>query len=303
MIGRASAILSLLLGGMLSSTYAQQFEIALDSNRMLIGDQRRMHLRVMGIAPNQVDTILFDAWQDSNIEPLGATPWRHTGSESIRDIYFSVFDTGYIIIPPLPLQFSNEGETDTIYSNNLAIEVYGITIDSTGLAPLREIRKEPLNLRDFLPYILGVVALLAALAFFLWRPKKQQLEPVIVEVPIPPDEIALRRLSELNQKKLWQSGRIKAYQSELTHIIRWYLEEKFQIPALESTTTEILRSLEQSAVNPAQMADLNHILNMADLIKFAKATPEVTIHQDFMQRAEDFVRDTRAFTHQPDEEE
>lgn len=287
----------------ISTAAAQQFEIALDSNRMLIGDQRQMQLRVAGLRPNQIDTILFDAWQGTNVEPVHATPWRHTGSESMRDIYFTVFDTGYIIIPPLPLQYRTADKKDTIYSNNLAVEVYGITIDSTGLAPLREIRKEPLNLRDFLPYIIGVVAILLTIAFFLWRPKKQRPEPIVVEIPVPADEVALRRLSELDKQKLWQSGKIKDYQSELTHIIRWYLEEKFKVPALESTTTEILKSLQDSAVTSDQLGDLNHILNMADLIKFAKATPEVTIHQDFMERAENFVRNTRSYLYQSDEEE
>jgi len=287
----------------ISSIAAQQFEIKVDSNRMLIGDQRQMHLRIAGIQPSQIDTVLFDAWQSANVEALSATSWRHSGTESMRDIYFTVFDTGYIIIPPLPLQINRGGSIDTIYSNNLAIEVYGITIDSTGLAPLREIRKEPLNFGDFLPYIIGVVAILALIAFFLWRPKKQIPEPVVVEIPVPADEVAMRRLSELEQKKLWQAGKIKAYQSELTHIIRWYLEEKFKVPALESTTTEILKSLEQSNVTPEQGADLNHILNMADLIKFAKAKPEVTIHSDFMDRAEKFVRNTRSLKVETEEEE
>lgn len=285
------------------STGAQQLQITVDSNQMLIGDQRVIHLRLSGSSSLQIDTLLLDSWNQGNIEPLGMTAWRESGTERLKDIYFTVFDTGYVRVAPIGLTLQDNGSYDTIYSNDLALDVYPVVVDSTGLAPLREIHKEPLTFRDFLPYLIGTLILLSILAFFLFRPKKKELEPVRIEVPIPPDEVALGRLSELDGKKLWQAGQIKHYQSELTHIIRWYLEEKFRVPALESTTTEILKSLDSDHITMEQRSDLDHILNMADLVKFAKAKPEISVHQEFMKMAEQFVRGTRDFSFAHEEEE
>ena len=114
-----------------------------------------------------------------------------------------------------------------------------------------------------------------------------------MEVPIPPEEIALADLDKLRTKKLWQAGKIKEYQSELTHIVRAYIEARYQVPALESTTSEILEFKLLKDLEPSLHQDLNQILNIADLIKFAKARPDIGIHEEFMQKAESFVHATR----------
>jgi uncharacterized protein HemX len=49
-------------------------------------------------------------------------------------------------------------------------------------------------------------------------------------------------LNTLEQKGLWQKGEVKAY-SELTDIVRNYIEEAIDIPAMESTTSELITGL------------------------------------------------------------
>lgn len=66
------------------------------------------------------------------------------------------------------------------------------------------------------------------------------------EKPLLPHELALQKLVALQQQKLWQKGDVKPYQSELTFIIREYLENRFNIQALESTTDEIVQNLPKS---------------------------------------------------------
>jgi len=270
------------------------FQCTIDSNQLLIGDQRVLHLRVNGPSGLVPDTVSFATWQKLGIEPLHNQHWTAEGTDGFQQLMrIAAFDTGYIKLPPLVLPYRLANIPDTTYSNDLVLEVQGITIDSSGLAPIKPILREPFKFRDVLPYLLAFVAGLAIIAFFFLRKKKVNPEPVVVEIPIPAHEQALGDLEKLRTKKLWQAGKIKEYQSELTHIIRAYIEARYQIPALESTTSEILDFESVKGMDKDLQHDLDQILNIADLIKFAKAQPDIGIHEQFMQKGEHFVRSTR----------
>lgn len=270
------------------------FECAIDSNKLLIGDQRWLHLRAVSSTDFSPDTISFTEWEKLGIETLTPQQWQNERTDGYHQMIRVVaFDTGYIKLPPLQLTFETNLGRDTTYSNDLVLEVSGITIDSTGLAPIKPILREPFKFRDAMPYVIALVLGLLLIGFIFFRKKKMVPEPTIVEIPIPPDEIALTDLEKLRGKKLWQQGKIKDYQSELTHIIRAYIEARFAIPALESTTSEILQYPVVRQLNETLLQDLDQILNIADLIKFAKAQPDVGVHEQFMQKAEHFVLTTR----------
>jgi hypothetical protein len=287
------AIAFLLLVSQLASTQIS-FECAIDSNRLLIGDQRWLHLRVISSTDFSPDTISFTEWEKLGIETLTPQQWQNERTDGhYQMIRVVAFDTGYIKLPPLELTYETNLGRDTTYSNDLVLEVSGITIDSTGLAPIKPILREPFKFRDAMPYVIALVLGLLLIGLIFFRKKKTVPEPTIVEIPIPPDEIALTDLEKLRGKKLWQQGKIKDYQSELTHIIRSYIEARFAIPALESTTSEILQYPVVRQLNQELLQDLDQILNIADLIKFAKAQPDVGVHEQFMQKAERFVLTTR----------
>ena len=290
-----ATLLVLFLIGLANDGFSQtSFQCVVDSNKMLIGDQRTLFIDIKSNDPFEVDSIDFTKWNDLGVELLVPQDWSSEVETVIQtQMKIGVFDTGYIKLPSLPLYLLKNGQPDTIYSNNIALEVSGIMVDSTGLAPIKPILKEPLNFRDFLPYLIGLAAGGALIALIFFRKKRSIPDPSVIIIPDPPHEIALRDLNALEGKKLWQQGQIKNYQSELTHIIRTYLEGRYEIPALESTTSEVLAALQMEDLNPNLQQDLDQILNMADLIKFAKAKPDVNIHAVFMRKAEDFVSATK----------
>ncbi len=264
------------------------FECRVDSNKMLIGDQRSLYLQLSpaSVTPGPVD---FSAWESEGVEILDNQSWSQTTNGFEQQLTFSVFDTGYVVLPPLVLQIAG----DSIYSNDLALEVQGIMLDSTGLAPIKPILKEPLRLGDFLIYIIIFLVGLLIIGLVFLRRKYKAVPEEIVEIPLPPHQIAMMALENLKGKKLWQQGKIKDYQSELTHIIREYLENRFKIKALESTTGEIIADLGKEDQVKGWLDQLSQILNMADLIKFAKAKPELGVHEQFMQMAESFILETK----------
>ncbi len=165
--------------------------------------------------------------------------------------------------------------------------------DSLTMAPLKPIMTEPLTIEDFRFFLIGLgILLLIAASIFLFRRmrSKERIQPEETEIiSIPPHETALRKLRELKEKELWQKGQIKEYQSELTFIIREYLQGRFTMNALEMTTSEILREVPGFV----DTEKLGNILQIADLVKFAKAVPGEEIHEKFMQMAFELVEETK----------
>ena len=180
-------------------------------------------------------------------------------------------------------------------------------VDSTGLAYIKSIDREALGVQDFLPYLIYLAILLIGIFGLvkLFRHRRNKaLAPVIEEkIVIPPDILALTGLKELRGKKLWQGGHIKKYQSELSRIIREYLEGRYNIKALENTTSQIVRSIKDKSFDAEDQSTLTRILQISDLVKFAKAKPSINIHEEFMDEAVKFVRKTKFVAPANEEEE
>jgi len=131
------------------------------------------------------------------------------------------------------------------------------------------------------------------LAYFLY--KRFSNKPVVEVYVAPPaaHEVALEKLQVLKNKELWQQGKIKEYQSELTYIVREYLEERFEMQALESTTEEIVHELNEKDITEEHKVELTDMFRMADMVKFAKATPPVDIQSTLLNKAIQFVERTK----------
>ena len=122
---------------------------------------------------------------------------------------------------------------------------------------------------------------------------KPKIKKVIPKVIIPADVTALKELTELDKQQLWQSGKIKDYQSELSEIIRRYTENRFNFIALELATDEILKELE-IRLNAEQLANIRTLLQRADLAKFAKSKPNNSENEESMTLAKQFVNNTKS---------
>lgn len=179
--------------------------------------------------------------------------------------------------------------------------------DSFDIAPIKPIIYEPKNMSDYYIYMYIGMALIAFLILgylIKWLNRPKPIEEVQVEIVRPAHEVALEKLHDLGDKKLWQNGDVKGYQSELTYIIREYLENRYDIMALESTTDEIVGELGDKEFDPTDEQNLREILQVADLVKFAKAKPDVSIHERFLDSAKGFVRKTKqVIVEQPQNEE
>jgi len=264
----------------------------------------------------QSDTVLHDKYAD--IEVLDFGHWKHqdigtpislssikierTGTQQTiyNTITIAIYNAGIFAIPA-PMISQNE-KTEILASESATVNVFLpenlMKQDTVTLNPIKDIMYEKADISDYLIYlyIFLSILLLAAIGYYFFRHKrKKEAEyiPVIKQPVLPAHEKALLALKSLSERELWQKGLIKEYQSGLTDIIRTYLEDRYDIRALEMTTDEISISLATVDFDKNYINELKEILQIADLVKFAKATPQDDVHSRFMNKAVEFVENTK----------
>ena len=141
--------------------------------------------------------------------------------------------------------------------------------------------------------LIGLVVL--GTAYFLYRKyrKRKSEEPVEKKIiKIPAHIKALTELDNLATEQLWQKGLIKDYHSNITGIVRGYFEERFELPALELTTSESMIELRKVSEAEIIFETTNNFLNNADLVKFAKFIPLDSVNEEMMIQAKEIVNQT-----------
>ncbi len=274
----------------------------LDTNMMLIGDKGTLHLsvelnegeRVIGFSLDMpLDTAHFDIQNAGKWENRSRTPKLE------RDIAFIAWDSGLYRINPVVLTIQQaSGELRTAQTPPVLLTVNNPPGIDGLIAPIgiKDIEREALTFEDVVPYIIGFV-LIGGIAFLSWvfykKWKNRLGAPTIQKVIHPPHVVAERLLQELNAKQLWQQGRIKEFYSELSYILRGYLEGQFSMPALETTTDELIDILKKRQFDEKVIAKTRNLLVTADLVKFAKGKPEAEIHDPLWRDAVDIVEVTK----------
>ncbi len=278
-----------------------------DTTDILIGDQIdlnirfRMPLDYRVIWPYYQDTLVH------NVEIISRSPVDTLISESdnivdmLQSITITSFDSGYYYIPPL--EFSYQGLDDTSFKTAttipLYLEVHTMAVDTTQ--PIKAIKpplEAPFSIHEILPWLLmalGALLVTFIIVYILVRVKrKQPLFRIRPRIILPPHVVAMNGLESLKEKKLWQSGKTKDYYTELTDILRVYIEDRFQVPAVEMTSDEIIEGLKQKDTRQDLLNRLSATLSLADLVKFAKENPQALDNDTCMKNSIDFVRETRS---------
>ena len=147
-----------------------------------------------------------------------------------------------------------------------------------------------------------LAALLFALRYHLSKRGKHLSDLFKPAPPAPPHVEAIRALEGLHNQKLWQNNKHKAYYSGLTDILRRYLAGRYGIGALEMTSDEIIDAVRPLDLPRKSAMELTALLREADLVKFAKATPEAARNEEAYQWAYYFVEETKPVEEQPSAE-
>jgi len=188
---------------------------------------------------------------------------------------------------------------DSVQTQAISLEVLGMPVDTTkGITDIKPPYEIKVSFMEILPYI-SVGLILALIMFFYLRylRKRRSVKEIIDKPsppPIPAHILALEQLDELVREKLWQQGKIKLYYSRLTDIVRQYIELRFGVPAMEETTEDIMRDFTHGKqVREEIRIELKSLLELADLVKFAKWNPVAEENEASQQSAYDFILRTK----------
>ena len=258
---------------------AQSIQSRLDSTQFLIGDQTRLIFEGTFSTPIEeinFSTAPFEEW--SEIEYVTQSPlYKESVGDKVsyrRDFLIAFFDTGAYYIPKIPVYVHRGGQIDTLYSPQIPVHVRPFAVDST-LAPIKPIIREPFMLSGIFWWLVGsflaLKLLIALILLLVIRNRNKEHEEVIVSKT--PYEQALDELKTLDEKGYIKLGKVKEHFSDLSMILRMFLERQMGFPAAELTTREIGYDLNRLGLNRDLSREILNKLEKIDLIKYAKAHP------------------------------
>ncbi len=279
-----------------TTVFAQQKQVttSIDTTKNKIGAEFKLTLKT------NVDTLSkvvfpsarnFGALEVIQSYPID-TIRKNDRYELIKKYGLTQFDSGRYMIPSIKILINNKA----FLSDSIKVEVANVQVDTLKqkMYDIKDIVKANEGIGDWWKYLLALILFGGIGAFVYWyfkKRKKEKTEEIIYKTPI---EKATSLLNNLEKKELWQQGEIKEYYSELTEIVRNYIEEAIEIPAMESTTSELIEGLKLASqkkkmkLSKETIDNLFVVLKQADLVKFAKSKPldfEITEDRKKIERA------------------
>jgi len=229
---------------------------------------------------------------------------------TLQKIYaLTQFDSGAYTLPRQKIIINEK----TFLTDSLKISVTNIPVDTLkqklyDIKSLKQVEKSSATMWKALLWILlGLVLLGGLLYWFVIR--KKPLTEKEKEALLPPYDRAMLELKRLENSKFLIQDEYKQYYSELTDIVRSYIEEDVHISALESTTDQLIDKLEMLRdagdlqLDNDTIQQFKRILQTADLVKFAKKKPETSIAEEDRKAVEQIVEKTHEALPEPTEEE
>ena len=247
-------------------------------------------------------------WPESRRPPEGfdLVSFEHAGPmtgpdgtniDSLR-YELTLFRTGEHVIPPFSLSGILSDGTG-LYAVSDSIPITVVTVLDDDAADIRDL-KSPVEIPDEIPWywwvIGGLVLLAIAAAVILYiRRRRRKDAPASAEAAVKrsPEEIALEELEHLARREWLAKERVKTHYSALSEILRRYLSARYQIAAMEYTTTELMASLDMLELGHEEIRAVRVLFEECDMVKFAKFTPESHRQSLSVQEGREIVVRTR----------
>ncbi|SEP13756.1 hypothetical protein SAMN05444671_2986 [Flavobacterium sp. CF108] len=277
-----------------TAVFAQkQVETSIDTTKNKIGAEFKLTLKTVVNANSKV--VFPKLKRFGPLEVIQSYPVdtvkKNDTYELIKKYGLTQFDSGRYVIPSVQILIDKK----PYFSDSIRVEVANVKVDTLQqkMYDIKDVTAAESVTGDWWKYILTLVIILAIGAGIYWYVKKHQKKKIEEEVYKTPIEKATSLLNNLESKELVQKGEIKEYYSELTDIARNYIEEAIHIPAMESTTSELIEAIRTAStkkkmtLTPETVENLERVLRQADLVKFAKSKPlefEITDDRNKIQK-------------------
>lgn len=291
--------------------FAQDVRVnaVLDSSKIRIGEQVKLDIylnlnanRSISVEWPQIGDTLTGKIEVVSVSPIDTTfpdKGNHSNMLQHQQIIISAYDSGYFAVPGFKFVF-NKDTNSVLYTQPLFLEVHTVPTD-TSATKTKDIKPpfiEVFNWKWYINYVyLGVGIILAIILIVIittYYNKKNRQVFVEPEKPkIPAHITALSSLEKIKEEQVWKEEKVKEYYSSISDAIRLYIEERFNVNALESTTDEIMLAFRSQVVDRDSKDKLQQLLMLSDLVKFAKQFPIESEHVFTLQNAFDFVNGTK----------
>ncbi|HWS01315.1 MAG TPA: hypothetical protein VN249_11900, partial [Prolixibacteraceae bacterium] len=291
----------------LNTTLAQQVKVSasLEKDSIWLGDQIKM---ILVAEYPEGARLTFPELKDSlgyGVEVLSRSVRDSSKTEGgliqmRQSFVITAFDSGPHPIKPFLFAGHANIKPDTLRSNSLTLFVKVPDVDlKKGFADIKKPYGAPVTFKEVAPWILGIILIASVVFLILYALNRRRKNIPLFTMPakpkLPPHVIALSELDKLKEEQLWQHDKVKDYYTRLTDIIRTYLEERYEVPAMEQTTQEILSQFkgESSQIKGKLYTGLQNTLDTADLVKFAKYIPLPDENHYVMVHAYSLVEETK----------
>lgn len=274
---------------------------SIDSTTLMLGDQTDLHLQVTHDATEQVQMPAFGEQLQDGIEIVDKTIVDTLNLPDGRvqlNQYLTLtsFKDSLFAIEPIAVA---SGE-DTFWTEPMALNVIQpFEVDTTlAITDIKDIEKAPIWWWGIIRWILLglLIAGLCVGGYYLWRwlesKRKPEEEPINPDLLRPADEVALEKLDEIKAAKIWKDGKVKEYQTELTDVVREYIGRRFEVHSTEKTSDETLHEM-KPLIEKDLYTRLSKMLQLADLVKFAKWHTTPDENEQALTTAYDFVNETK----------
>ena len=289
---------------MLTTILALVVSAAIDSTTLFIGDQTDLHLRATSEVGEQVQMPVLGEHLIPGIEIVDRTIVDTTTLSDGRVQYnqyltLTSFEDSLFYIEPLPFVSGD----DTVWSESLMLNVVQpFEMDSADMAitDIKGIYRAPIWWWGFLRWVLLALAVAGVgvggyylITYLQSRMGKRDEDAVAAEPLRPAEEVALEKLDAIREQKIWQTGQIKEYHTQLTDVVREYIARRFEVSSAEQTSDETLRAMRQLLSDKKDLYEqLRKMLTLADLVKFAKWTATPDENELSLRSAYTFVKET-----------
>lgn len=257
-----------------------QLDSQVDPAQVTVGDLIRLTLTVTAAPGLEVD-LPEPAPDLGEFEVLGheaAGPVEEDGNRIWTVVYtLALYETGSFEVPPVTVGYRGEGvDAGSVRTQEHSVRVEStLSDDSKDILDIKGPLEIPRSLWSLWPW-LAAALVLAALIFLYLRRKGGEAPSAVARKPrLPPYDEAYQALCRLRDSGLLEEGQLKPYFTRLSEIIRRYLERRYPIKTMESTTTQVLDQLRKMALALDQQQLFRDFLPCCDLVKFAKYAPPV----------------------------
>jgi hypothetical protein len=295
----AVALLSVLAASPLRAQ--SRLATTVDTTVVTVGDRLTMTVSVdhpAGSSAELPDSLALAPFEVLGVEPL---PGEAVG-DGVRSgwkLTLTAFELGDLEIPSFPVTVvGGDASVDSLSTDPYGIRVESVGADETG--DIRDIRG-PLGIpmaRWILAMWLVLPWLALSVLYFLakrLRPRGKDVpRPALGELARPAHEVAIEALEALERSGLLERGQVKEYHIAASDILRTYVEARFRVEALEMTTREVLDGLGRVGAGSRFLEGLRTFLEACDLVKFAKARPDVAASRATTALGVELVRESAA---------